>query len=82
MYFGLPESGMGAKSRDQHQEWARRVANLRRERGSAGKRPEISGAAARTLEVSPTPPLFTGSPGYWFVSGILREAPGPRHLPA
>ena len=61
MYFGLPNNGMGAKSRDQQQEWARRIANLRRDRGSAGKRPEILGAVARTLGVSPAPPPFTGS---------------------
>ena len=59
MYFGLPNNGAGAKSRDQQQEWARRIANLRRDRGSAGKRPEILGAVARTLGVSPAPPPFT-----------------------
>ena len=58
MNFRLPNNGAGDTSGDQQQEWARRITNFSRERGSAEERPEILAAVARTLGASPTlPPL-------------------------
>ena len=79
--FHPPKTGIGDKSREQKQAWARRIAILLRGRGSAGGWPEIPGAAARTLRASPTPPPLPNRRP-WTAPGLLRENLGLRPLPA
>ena len=45
----LSDNGMGVKTWGEQQEWAQKVANLFRERGSADEGPPILGAAAKKL---------------------------------
>ena len=58
-FFRLSDDGMGDKSSSQQPEWAGRIADLFRERGSAEEWPEISRAVARTLGIPPTPPSMS-----------------------
>ena len=80
------------KSWNRQQEGAPRLVNSFRGRGSAEERPEISDDVARTLGVSPTPPLLPDhakTSDFWtfmrrpvLVSGLSCEDRGFRRLPA
>ena len=56
VHIFLSNIGMGVSARGQQKEWARKVANLFRARGSAENGPAVLVAAAKVLGVYPIPP--------------------------